>query len=382
MPTIVSGRGVLVRPRQVVEIQATASGRLLSLDVRAGDVVKHGDRLGTIDHAGMRQQLREAQSQLRELLAQDQTKRALQTQHVSLNAQQYQMEQRAIELERLDLRKRLSDAQRKAPVLQQRVASRKRLEQLGLASRLSEARLQAEQAYQENQNTIAALRTQLQQLAGRLKQLESQEKRTVFEALEDATERQNAIREVQSRIAVYEGELERNSQMISKYNGRILEVTVQEGQMIETGMRLASLAIENFDMPLVGLTYFSIKAGKQIAPGMTIRIAPDTVARERFGSLLGTVRSVSAFPVTKAGMARLIGHADVVDTLLAQGPSIEVAADLIPSASSKSQYQWSSSRGPALPITSGTTTAGHVVVEQRAPITYVLPFLRTLSGMY
>ena len=32
-------------------------------------------------------------------------------------------------------------------------------------------------------------------------------------------------------------------------------------------------------------------------------------------------------------------------------------------------------------MTPGTTTTGRVVVEQRAPITYLLPFLRDISGL-
>ena len=54
---------------------------------------------------------------------------------------------------------------------------------------------------------------------------------------------------------------------------------------------------------------------------MTIHVAPDTVARQRFGSLLGTVTAVSAFPVTRDGIASLVGNAEVVTALTGQDPS-------------------------------------------------------------
>ena len=115
---------------------------------------------------------------------------------------------------------------------------------------------------------------------------------------------------------------------------------------------------------------------------MTIHVAPDTVARQRFGSLLGTVTAVSAFPVTRDGIASLVGNAEVVTALTGQGPVIEVTAELVRDPTTVSGYKWSSSGGPALPMTAGTTTTGRVVLEHRAPITYLLPILREASGLY
>jgi HlyD family secretion protein len=116
---------------------------------------------------------------------------------------------------------------------------------------------------------------------------------------------------------------------------------------------------------------------------MKVQIAPDPVERQRFGSILGTVTSVSAFLVTKEGVASRIGNTEVVNALMTQGrPAIEVVATLEPDAATFSGYRWSSSRGPELRMTPGTTTTGRVVVEQRAPITYLLPFLRDISGLY
>ena len=133
------------------------------------------------------------------------------------------------------------------------------------------------------------------------------------------------------------------------------------------------MEVEDSASPLVGLTYFPIKTGKKVQAGMRVLLAPDTVERERFGSLLATVTSVSAFPVTKEGMLSLIGNAEVVASLMTQGPTLEVVTAL-PDPGTFSQYTWSSSQGPPLQITSGTTMTARVVVEQRAPMTYLLPY--------
>jgi HlyD family secretion protein len=251
-----------------------------------------------------------------------------------------------------------------------------------LLPKISDERLQAEQAYLENQDTIAELQAKLTRLDSDLKQLDSQAKQVVLQNLEVSTARKNAIQELRSQIVLLEVQLAQHSQIVSQYNGRILEITVHVGQVIQAGHRLGSLDVEDTASTLVGLTYFPIKVGKKVQPGMTIQVAPDTVERERFGSIVGTVASVSAFPVTKEGVARLVGNAEVVTTLVSQGPVIEVVANLVRNTSTFSGYQWSSSAGPALRMTAGTTMTGRVVVEQRAPITYILPFLRDVSGLY
>jgi HlyD family secretion protein len=382
LPTTVLGRGVLIHPRQVVDVQASASGRLATLSVRVGDRLRAGDLLGTIGQAELRRQLQEERARVQELLAQDRDKRALQTQQMALQAQQTALDARALELQRRDLHKRLQDAQDKVPVLAQRLENRKRLEELGLVPRVSDERLQAEQAAQDNQDKIAALQTELQQLDSKVKQLDSAAKRLTLSDLESTTARKNQLQELQSRIALLEVQLASNSQITSQYTGRLLELTVQAGQMLQPGLRLGSLEVEDASSTLVGVSYFPIKAGKKIQPGMTIHVTPDTVERERFGSLLGKVTSVSTFPATREGIASLVGNSEVVTTLAAQGPVIEVAAALSPDPSTISGYQWSSSAGPAARITSGTTTMGRVVLEQRAPMTYILPILREASGLH
>jgi HlyD family secretion protein len=61
---------------------------------------------------------------------------------------------------------------------------------------------------------------------------------------------------------------------------------------------------------------------------------------------------------------------------------MQVFADLKPDTTTFTGYQWSSSQGPNLKISPGTTATVRVKVEERAPITFVLPILRSSSGIY
>lgn len=382
LSTTVLGRGVLIQPQQVVDVQSPAAGRLLALAVQIGEVIRPGDVLGTIEQVEIRQHLQEERARLQELLAQDATKSALQTQHTGLQAQHTDLMAHTLGLQRNDLHKRLRDAQARTSLLKQRFENRARLEALGLLPKISDERLQAEHAYLENQDTIADLQAKLTQLDSAMKQLDSQAKQLALQNLETSTARKNALQELRGRIALLEVQLAEHSRIVSQHSGRMLELTVHAGQVLQVGQRLGSVAVEEPASKLVGLLYLPIKAGKKVAPGMTVQVAPDTVARERFGSILGTVTAVSAFPVTREGMARLLGNADLVAALANQGPTLEVTTELTRDAATVSGYRWSSSAGPALRLTAGTTMTGRVVVEQRTPITYLLPFLRDSSGLY
>lgn len=132
------------------------------------------------------------------------------------------------------------------------------------------------------------------------------------------------------------------------------------------------------------MTYFTVGDGKKIQPGMTIQITPQTIKRERFGGIVGKITTVSAFPISKEAAANVVGNPDVVAGLASDKKEglMQVFADLKLDSTTFTGYKWSSSQGPQLKVSSGTTTTVRVKVEERAPITFILPILRSSSGIY
>ena len=102
-------------------------------------------------------------------------------------------------------------------------------------------------------------------------------------------------------------------------------------------------------------------------------------ARQRFGFLLGTVVSVSDYPVTIQAAAHQIGDLETARTLLGGETRIEVLANL--ERDEARSLVWTSGKGPGdFPVTAGTTAEVRVTVEEIAPIELVLPFLKSLVG--
>jgi HlyD family secretion protein len=424
IPITVEGRGVLIYPRKVVPLQSTSSGQLLVLNVKVGDVVKKGQVLATIDQQDLRKQLQQQRAKLTELQSQDQAVGSLQglrteQEKISMQQQQLYFRQRIRELQavtpqlktkgndsikqqREGLQQRIREAQTLTPVFKKRMEIRRHLRETEGAISGDEV-LRAEQEYLENLQKISELKTQLKELDVReteqekayrenlstisdfqsqLKQLDSKQATQAQEDLQTSTTRKNEIQEVKREIAKLELQLRNNSLIISQHNGRILEITLTPGQVVSAGTRLGSIDEENPSSKLVGITYFAIAEGKKIQAGMPIQITPQTVKRERFGGIVGTITSVSPFPITKEGAASVIGNSEVVEGLVSQKQEgvMQVFADLKLDSTTPSGYKWSSSTGPNLKISSGTTSVVRVKVEERAPITYVLPILRSFSG--
>jgi HlyD family secretion protein len=232
-----------------------------------------------------------------------------------------------------------------------------------------------QEAYLKNQSEIAKLQTEL-------KDLNSREANQSKQNFQDSTTRSNLVAELQREIAKIEAQIGNSSQIISQQSGRVLEVTQSPGQVVVAGGRIATIEVETPTKDLVGITYFSVAEGKKVQPGMSIQITPQTVKRERFGGVVGKVTEVSRFPITSETVAHEIGNAELAETLSKKREGlIQVSAELALDPATPSGYQWSSSTGPTNKITPGTTTTVRVKVEERAPITFVLPILRSVSGL-
>lgn len=136
------------------------------------------------------------------------------------------------------------------------------------------------------------------------------------------------------------------------------------------------LGVHAPDRPLVHVGFFPIGLAKQIAPSLEIRIDPSSVERERFGSLVGTVTSVSEFAITEEGLMQVVGNSQIAQSLVGPGGGvIMIEAALNPDPDDPSGFEWTS-RSPDFAVTEGTTTTAHVVTEDRLPISFLIPLLR------
>ncbi|MDJ0593359.1 MAG: NHLP bacteriocin system secretion protein [Pleurocapsa sp. MO_226.B13] len=425
IPVTVEGAGVLVYPSTVVPVQTKSSGQLIDLRVKNGDRVEKGDVIATFDSSDRREQLELALAKLAQLKNQNSEAGAIQDRRKNqdlqaIREQRQTLDQRlqiledltptlkekgvsAIQRQRQNLEQRQQTLEALRPIYKQRFENRQMLFDKGAIS--EDNLLEARQQYSDNISNIDEIEAQLKELdvqeadalqqylsnlnevknvQAQIQELNSKEASLDQQDWENSTTRTKEIQEVEREIAKIKQEIKSESQIVSQHSGKILELTVNQGQVLEPGTRLASIDTENQGGKLVGMTYFPVEDGKKVQPGMEVQITPQTIKRERFGGIVGKVTKVSSFPITTEAAANVVGNAQIIKGLVPESEPvvIQISAKLAADPKTFSGYEWSSSSGPKLKMSAGTTASARVKVEERAPISFVFPILRSISGIY
>ena len=187
------------------------------------------------------------------------------------------------------------------------------------------------------------------------------------------TELSTNDREVMNRVHEYD--MHRHQEkaaeyVYSDYDGIVNEVLVDEGANLGSGMPICSIRLIGASKDLKGVLYVPVDKGKRIKPGMTIQLAPNGVDTSQSGSLLGTVRNVSQYPVSTTAIQQRLGIDSLSQWIISsqQSALMEVSFDLIKDPASESGYLWTSSIGEHPPVTAGSYCTGSIIIERRPPI--------------
>jgi HlyD family secretion protein len=115
---------------------------------------------------------------------------------------------------------------------------------------------------------------------------------------------------------------------------------------------------------------------------MDVKIAPADVKSEDFGFLKGKILSVSESAASPQELDRILNNQAKTQKYMEQEPFIAFA-ELIPDSNPKnvSGFKWTSAVGPPKEITSGSFCTYQVVVDQKRPISYVIPMVKKTLGI-
>lgn len=188
-----------------------------------------------------------------------------------------------------------------------------------------------------------------------------------------------SIIDLENNIKKMQRDLMNNSEVVANVSGRVLEMKVKKGDIVRAGGVVCTIAEEKAQTDtLEAVVYVPVQDGKKIIPGMEVNISPSTVKKEENGFMLGNVVYVSEYPASAQRMMLTLGNSDLVRQLMGDGAPIEVQVKLIMDNRTKSGYKWSTAEGPALLIDDGTFCTGEVKVEEKRPISMVIPFIKKI----
>jgi len=322
IPVRVSGRGVLIKPNSLALVQSETTGRITQLPAKVGDCLKQGALMGRLAPVSKEVEMKAAQAQLAQMLLQDQGQDGLGAMRVSQ--------------------------------LQSQI---KRISHLTNTGAIS-----------------------LDELSERQRELSE----LLYSIEAENSQREQQIKEQESRIRSRQEEIRRTSLIRAPITGCVIDRDVHSGEVVQTGKTLFTMQAAEDRGVLESLAFFPAKDGKRLRQGQRVRISPTTTKQQRHGGIEGEILSIRPLPVRDEAVVKRLGVKSLLESVRGKPkePLIEVKTSMKQDPQTPSGYDWGGGSGPVLELTAGTPTKVRVLVEERRPISYVIPILRDLTGIY
>lgn len=375
VPVTVHGQGILLAPGGLLDVTADSPGRLVSFTVAVGDQIKEGSLVAKLDQPDVRQDLINAEAEHRD--AAEERDQIVEFQ-----------KKRAATLA-------LSIGQRRNGYKDEIAFLDKELGWLGDVAKdndvLMDKQITTRQKVLETHVEMGKAETERAQAQDGISNLD-------FEAAkaqtDDERERLNSelkVAAAERKIRTIKEKLERQSAVLSPYEGAVVELKVNPGEIVERNGPLFSLMPKQATDakadkggeatgPLFAVFYLPPNDGKKVRAGMRVRISPSTVRREEYGFIDGRVRSVAEVPSTAEGMVRTLKNRQLAQTLAKDGAPYEIIVDLLSDPATPTGYRWSSSHGPDIAINAGTVGSADIETVSLPVLSLIVPPLRPILG--
>ncbi len=154
--------------------------------------------------------------------------------------------------------------------------------------------------------------------------------------------------------------------------GSLLVVALAWGLFTSIPTTIAGRGTLTGDADLQATVYVSLDDGRQIQPGMAVKLALARAPKEQWGLLLGTVAAVADLPAGQDGMRASLGNDAYAQALAGAGLIIPVRVQLARDPSTPSGYKWSSPQGPPMPLSAGMLVQGTITIDEQRAINLVL----------
>lgn len=438
IPVEVSAKTILVTPRSNIPVQTRSGGQVLQLNIRPGEIVKKGEVLAILDLPepkdeliSKQQKLRELQGQKRDLIqVQNRTnllqKQTLQSQQLTIPKQTEAIKQQIVANQReiaafrqqiavkqTEIRaygQRIAQLRERNKLLSPRLESGKRLIAEGAIAPLSMDIIQAQKQVQDNDIQVTQMQVQSNDARAKIEQLQSnlvgdqakekdlinqirnleaqltglgaQLEQIEYTTLQSNTDRDNKISDLQRDIKNLRIRINTDSQVLSPRSGKILELSVNRGQVIQSGTRLATIEETPKSQETLAYSFFAAGDAEKIRPSMPLLIVPGVEDRERYGGIVAKVIAVAPMPSTSQEVTSILGNEELSNQIVdGKKPVIKIIAQLKRDANTPSGFQWTRGRGLPYVLPDNTIGTAYLVVEERSLVSHLTPLLRRLTGI-
>ena len=358
---LVGQQCILVKTGGINVVTAASGGRLSDLAIEVGDTVTRGQTIGRLEQYDMLQKIEAEEARLKEVQAQYDQAQAVALRAANLRAA-------TLSQQGQNLQHQLAAAHQRHALVKDRIETQSTLYDQGLITKqtLIASRLEATAAQLEAENIQA-----------QFKQLELTRLEETKQSDNEVESARNRLDEVKRSIVLMVRDAKNFTSIVSPYSGRILEVKVTDGQLVERGTNLVGIESSGADVnEIEAYVYLPASEGKKVYGGMKLEISPSTAKREEFGFMPAFVASVAEYPSTDEGLMRVFGNNKLVQQLSGEHAPIQIVASLKPAYNNASNYEWSTRRGPPFSIQSGTSCSASITLSEKRPVEFVIPILK------
>lgn len=356
----VHGPGVLeFTGGQISLVEATATGEIKDILVKVGDSVKAGDTLFKIDQTSvLAERDGVAKTVVQQKLELDTYSR---TSDKDIKTRKENLDQQITFLTGYIAKQKDNEAQLKKIYQDNQELANKGLVTQPVLQQSFERLIGVQQDIGDKVSSMADMK---------LQQVEFED--TVSK---NVSELKIQLAESQGRLNQLNAELKFGGAILSPSDGIVSEVAADVGKVVQVGEELG--AVQSGAPILNALGYMPIGKGKRVLVGMEAEISPTSIESNIFGSIKGKVIAVSRLPVTEAVLENGLGNRSLAAQLMKQGAPIKVTVELDTDKDTESGLRWTSSEGPPVEITAGTTADVRILTAERRPISLLLPVLQT-----
>lgn len=364
VPERVKGSGILIATGgRVVDAVSVGDGTLSEILVPVGSRVTQGEIIARIIQPSLRQQLENVSAVVAEREQQLEALKLQLAERTKAAGDSFAAQIKAFTL-------RGADAQERVRVMEKQAQQ---------DSALFDRRLITWQQLLETRRALAEARQTELEARSQISQAQSEEISQRNANARDQRSAEERLADAQRQRAEIEIQLRQQEVVTSPADGRVTEWKAVPGTRTTPGQPL--LSVESGATGLELLLYLPPSDGKRVHSGMEVQIAPSTIKREEYGMMKGTVADVSDFPSTAQAMQSVLRNDQLVQSFSAKGAPFATRIVLSPDATTPSGFAWSGGVGPEMQLTSGSLADGEVTVAWRRPISYVIPWLRKITGL-
>ena len=308
VPTKVNGEGILLIDRDALSrVRARATGRLISLRVKLGDVVTPGETIGEISQNELTDTIHESELKLTDAQQQD------------VEFTRHEQEERDTQLESIErVRRAMQESQATARV------KLKIAESIAIGDdRLLRRKYIGDVELLESREKLYQIKDDLNKATSRLAELDLEWTKGENARRHAQLERKVKIQQLKTHLELDRAKLIRTSQVVSQVSGRVVQVLSAIGELVPEGSPVVLLDCpksENSGDGEAGnyesIVFVPAGEGKKIDLGDRVEVTPATIKREEHGFIRGRVVGVWEMPATKRAMEAALEHPELAEAFV------------------------------------------------------------------